>query len=287
MTPREHYQAGRLDEAVKAASEEVKKHPADTSRRGFLCELLCFAGDMERADKQLDAMGQQDPQTTVGISMIRQLIRAEQARQQFFGEGRVPALLDKPSEALRLHLEASICVREGNLGEAAGLLAQAEEARSKKSGVCDGQPFEDFRDLDDLTACFFEVLTSTGKYFWIPIERVEIIEFRPPERPRDLLWRRAHMVVNGGPDGEVFLPALYAGSHQEDDDRIRLGRYTDWRGGDGEPVRGFGQRTFLIGEEARAILELKELTINDPAPGEAKDEADTPAAEDAPSDAAS
>jgi type VI secretion system protein ImpE len=272
MNAREHYQAGRLDEALKAAAEEVKKHPADTSRRGFLCELLCVAGELERADKQLDAMGQQDPQTMVGITMIRQLIRAEQARQQFFGEGRVPQLLDPPSEALRLHLEASVCVREGKPQEAAALLARAEEARPRKSGVCDDQPFDDFRDLDDLTACFFEVLTTTGKYYWIPVERVEIIEFRPPERPRDLLWRRAHMVVCGGPDGEVFLPALYAGSHRQEDDRIRLGRYTDWHGGDGEPVRGIGQRTFLVGEEARTILEIKELKIDDPTPGEPKPE---------------
>ena len=50
------------------------------------------------------------------------------------------------------------------------------------------------------------MLTSTGKYYWIPMERVEMIEFHDPARPRDLLWRRAHMVVRGGPDGEVFLP---------------------------------------------------------------------------------
>jgi type VI secretion system protein ImpE len=69
------------------------------------------------------------------------------------------------------------------------------------------------------------------------------------------------MVVRGGPDGEVFLPALYAGAHAEADDRLRLGRATDWRAAPGEPVRGVGQRTFLVGDEARAILELNELTI--------------------------
>ena len=80
------------------------------------------------------------------------------------------------------------------------------------TGTCDDQPFDDLRDLDELTASFFEVLTSTGKYFWIPLERVDTVEFRAWERPRDLLWRRAHMVVRGGPDGEVYLPVLYAGS---------------------------------------------------------------------------
>src|SRR5947209_10684988 len=108
MNARECYQAGRLQDAIAAALAEVKQHPTDTGRRGFLVELLCFAGDLERADKHLDALGTQDPQAAVGVSLFRQLIRAEQARQQFFAEGRVPEFLDLPSPTLRLHLEASI-----------------------------------------------------------------------------------------------------------------------------------------------------------------------------------
>jgi type VI secretion system protein ImpE len=262
MNARQHYEAGQLKEAITAQNGEVKQHPADTSRRGFLAELLCFAGELERADLQLDVLTNQDPQAVMGIGLFRQLIRAEQARQQFYTEGRVPELLDQPSPVLRLHLEASIRLREGQAAEAGRLLQQAEEQRPKLSGVCDGQPFTDLRDLDDLTASFFEVLTSTGKYYWIPMERVELIEFRAPARPRDLLWQRAHMVVRGGPDGEVYLPTLYAGTQAVADDRVRLGRATDWRSGQGEPVRGIGQRTFLVGEDSRSILELKEITVN-------------------------
>jgi type VI secretion system protein ImpE len=143
--------------------------------------------------------------------------------------------------------------------------------RPAKSGRCNGQPFDDLRDLDDLTSSFFEVLTTTGKYYWVPIERVELVEFRAPQRPRDLVWRRAHMVVRGGPDGEVFLPVLYAGSHEDADDRIRLGRYTDWRSGDGGPVRGMGQRMFLAGDREWGVLELEEIILTDPSP-EAADE---------------
>jgi type VI secretion system protein ImpE len=164
---------------------------------------------------------------------------------------------------LLLHLEASICLREGSQDEAVGLLASAEAERPRVVGTCNGRAFEDLRDLDDLTAGVFEVLTSNGKYYWIPIERVEQVEFRAPERTRDLLWRRARMIVRDGPDGEVFLPTLYAGSHAEPGDRFRLGRATDWRGGEGEPVRGIGQRTFLVGDEACPIMELETLTIDD------------------------
>lgn len=263
MNSKELYQLGDLAAAVTAGLDEVKKHPTDTARRGFLCELLCFTGDMERVDKQLDALGHQDPQAMVGVALFRQLVRGELARQQFFGAGAVPELLDVPSDLLKLHLEASILLREGKPAEAVEVLAQAEAQRPKVSGTCNGEPFEDLRDCDDMTAGFFEVVTSTGKYYWVPIESVEFVEFRPPQRPRDLFWRRAHMIVRGGPDGEVYLPTIYAGTAAEGDDQLRLGRATDWRGGDGSPVAGRGLRTFLFGEQDRTILELETLTIGE------------------------
>jgi type VI secretion system protein ImpE len=261
MNAQELYREGRLQDAIATATEEVKNNPTDASRRGFLCQLLAFAGDLERVDLHLDVLGHQDPGATMAVGMLRHLVRAEQARRQFFSDGRLPEFLGEPSPVLRLHLEASIRLREGMAAEAVALLEKAEEQRPKLTGKCDGQPFNDLRDLDDLTAPLFEVLTSNGKYYWIPMERVELVEFRPYERPYDLLWRGAHMIVRDGPDGEVFIPALYAGSNAEADDRFRLGRMTDWRGGDGTPVRGIGQRTFLIGEKDRPILEMSNLTF--------------------------
>src|SRR5690606_30522696 len=120
----------------------------------------------------------------------------------------------------------------------------------------DGIAFDDFRDLDDLTAGLFEVVTSTGKYYWVPVEQVEAVEFRPPRRVRDLIWRPAAMTVRDGPDGEVFLPTRYGERGEEADDAYRLGRATDWAGGDGAPVLGRGLRTFLVGDADRTILEI-------------------------------
>lgn len=265
MNSREHYQAGQLDEAIAAALAEVKAAPGDASKRAFLADLSCLAGDIERADRQLDMLVELDPKAAVGCSLYRQLIRAEQARQQCFGEGRVPEFLHEPSGALKAHLEASILVREGKTAEAAATLARAEDERPKVGGTCDGATFDDFRDCDDLTASFFEVLTSTGKYYWVPFEKIELVELRKPERVRDLLWRRARMIVrDGGPDGEVFLPCLYAGSAKETEAALRLGRATDWRGGDDSPTRGAGLRTFLAGDDAVTLHQVNELTFREP-----------------------
>jgi type VI secretion system protein ImpE len=262
MSTHELFDAGDLQGAIKAALEDVRLHPTDPPLRLLLGELLCLGGERERADRQLDTLGQQDPQLVVGTHAFRQLIRAEEARQQFFTSGRVPEFLGPPSEAMKLLLEASIRVRESAFGEAAALLARAEQQRPPVTGKCNGQAFQDLRDLDDQTSCIFEILTTAGRYFWVPIEQVASITFEAPARPRDLLWRQSRLVLRDGLDAEVFLPALYAGTQTEGDDRARLGRSTDWKGGDDAPTRGIGQRMFLVGDEARPILEIETLQMD-------------------------
>jgi type VI secretion system protein ImpE len=259
MTPRDLYQAGQLKEAVAAALETVKKHPTDVQRRGFLCELLCLSGELERADRQLDTMGQQDPQAVVGISLWRQLIRAETARQEVFTQGRPPELLGEPSPNLQLYLRALVALRAGEGQEAAELLAQAEETRPKVSGIRDEHPFYDFRDLDDRLAGFCEVLTSTGKYYWIPLDRIRVMDLHPLQRPRDLLWRQVYMSVTDGPEGEVYLPTIYPGTADTEDPQLQLGRGTTWQESEHGVVTGRGLRMFLVGDEDKTILELQHL----------------------------
>lgn len=259
MNARELFQAGRLNDAVAAAIEQVKNNPMEAGPRGLLCELLCFTGDWDRADKHLDVLGQQDPKALVALAVIRQVIRAEAARQQLFTDGRLPEFLDKPTDELQARLQATIAIREQKLDEAAKLLADAEALRRPLKGVCDGQAFDDWRDLDDVTSSVFEVLTTNGKYYWVPASSVESLEFHAPERPRDLIWRRCHMIVRGGPDGEVYVPTLYPRTFASSDDQLRLGRGTEWTPDETPPIRGAGQRMFLVGDEAKAIMQVTQV----------------------------
>lgn len=262
MNVRELLQTGHLTEALEAAVADVKKNPTDLGRRFLLAEMLCFSGDFERADKQLETIVQQATEGTVRVAQIRQLLRAEISRHQFFQEGRLPEFVSEPSPSLRLHLDASIAIREGQLAEAAQLLEQAESLRPTVSGRLNGKPFDDFRDLDDLTAGFFEVLTSTGKYYWVPTETVTSIEFEKPERSVDLMWRTAQISVTDGPEGTVFIPAIYAGTTSLEDQQLKLGRRTDFVGGDASPVRGLGQRSFLAGDDAIDILQIEQIEFD-------------------------
>jgi type VI secretion system protein ImpE len=265
MNITELYEAGRLDEAIQAAVDDVKKHPADVVVRSRLCHLLCLAGDLPRADKQLDVMAQQNPKAAVGVQLFRQLIRAETARRQFYESGRVPEFLDKPSPVLERHLEASIYVRNGDMAKAGELLAAAAEQFTPPSGECDGVPFDMFRDGDDLLAPLLEVYTCNGGYYWVALERFDSIDLRPVESLRDMIWRPIRAAIrNGPPEAELFIPTLYHGSHQDPDPEVRLGRATHWTGGEAGPVLGRGVRTFLVGEGDKTVLEMQSVRFHWP-----------------------
>jgi type VI secretion system protein ImpE len=255
-----HFRAGRLGSAIEAAQAAVKKAPADLGARVLLAEMLLFAGNLERADVILDAAAQVEPQAAVVVAEFRQLLRADMARRQLRRDGRVPEFLGEPTLAQKAVLASLVALRANDADEASRLAAEAETLRPHTPGQSGNVAFDDFRDADDLCAGFFEVLTTTGKYFWIPTERVASLEFHPPQRPRDLAWRRATMSVNEGPDGDVYLPVIYGNDDPELSDTLRLGRETDWPDAPG-PVRGLGQRTFLVGEDAVGIMDLTTLTF--------------------------
>ena len=66
MLARDLFKSGRLDEAIAALGVEVRDNPTDAQRRAFLFELLCFAGDFIRAEKQLGVLRSARPRVTLG-----------------------------------------------------------------------------------------------------------------------------------------------------------------------------------------------------------------------------
>ncbi len=252
------FHAGRLAEALAAAGAAVRAAPADLGARVLLAELLLFAGNLERADVILDAASQIDPSAMMVVAEFRQLLRAETARRQLYREGRVPEFLGEPSPSEQASLKAMVALREGDLAGAKAMAAQAEDVRPRAAGTARGMPFDDFRDANDLLPGLIETLTTNGKYYWVPVARIQLMIFHPPRRPRDLAWRRCSMTVQDGPDGEVYVPATYYAAADTISDALRLGRETAWSDDSG-PVIGTGQREFLIGDEAFGIMDLETI----------------------------
>jgi type VI secretion system protein ImpE len=256
------YVAGRLEEAIAACLITVKGHPSDIGARLFLSELLCFQGDWERAEKQLDAVTRQSHDDGLLALLMRQLIRGEILREQVFMEGRSPQLVGELPPDAKLQLELCIALRDQQKAESIALVESAQGARVPVSGLCDGIAFDDIRDLDDRMAGILEVITATGKYYWVPWAAVKELVFSKPERPVDLIWRKASIDVDNGPEGEVFIPVRYPCPKSEGwDDQLRLGRASSWAGDEPGAVLGLGQRMVMIGEDAKGWMEINSISI--------------------------
>ncbi|MDX2039565.1 MAG: type VI secretion system accessory protein TagJ [Isosphaeraceae bacterium] len=257
MTAAELYEAGRLQAAIDQQIVEVKAAPADSTKRLFLFDLFAFAGELDRAARQLDAIATDDIQQQAAIQSYRRLVDAERLRRLVFeGKGRPKFLGDVPAH-VEHRLEAVLHLSKGDLAAASEALARAAETTPALRGTLNGETFELLVDCDDLFGTVVEVVAG-GDYFWVPLEQIESIRFQPPKYPVDLIWRPASLETPRS-HGEVFMPVLYPGSHTNADDQVRLGRLTDWVAGEVGPVRGVGVHTFLADERDVSLLEWADV----------------------------
>src|SRR5262249_39624566 len=107
MTANEFFKAGRLTEAGAAAGEDVKRKPGDQRARVFLFELLCFSGDLARAQKQLDAVAANDIEVEVSIARYRNLLAAEANRRKVMTGRARPHIPGQVPAYVEAHLEAA------------------------------------------------------------------------------------------------------------------------------------------------------------------------------------
>jgi len=239
MNARELLQAGNLTEAVRALSVEVREAPTDRKRRTFLFELLCFAGEYDRAEKQLDILAQGGPMTELGVLLYRAALSAERTRQELFRKREYPK-------------------RDAGAAEPPTV-----------NGRLNGKRFDSLADADPRVGARLEVFAA-GSYLWIPFAHLASVEIAPPRRLRDLLWIPA--MVRAGPAfkgrelGEVLLPVLAPGSAQHPDDAVRLGRSTVWEEDEGDQLVPVGQKILLVDGEEFPYLEVRTLQFDTSAP---------------------
>src|SRR2546428_603785 len=100
MRAKELYGQGDLSGAIGELTQDVKSSPRDLRSRIFLFELLCFRGDFDRAELQLDSIAQMSGEMTVeiGVQAYRNVIAAEKARDAFYknGKGQPKFLVEPP-----------------------------------------------------------------------------------------------------------------------------------------------------------------------------------------------
>ncbi len=225
------YRAGQLKPAIDALGDELKKQPLDTKRRTFLFELLCFAGEYDRASKQLDILSDSSKEAAAGAMLYRSALHAERTRQEMFAEDKLPLSSAHPSSR----------------------------------GQLNGVDFDKLSDADPRIGAHVEAFIA-GSYTWIPFAYIESVETEPPKRLRDLLWMPA--ILHTTEDfrlqdlGEVLLPVLSPLSWKSSDDAVRLGRSTVW---ESDPKYGevpLGQKLLLRGDEEEPFLEMRSLNFH-------------------------
>lgn len=246
--------AGKLEEASAALLRQVKANPSDSASRTFLFELSCLSGDWDRAERQLDVIGQQSTEAQLGVMVYRANINAERERRRVFAEGVQPHFLREPPAYVDLCVEALAQVNRGLIKEARATLDRAEEERPAIAGSLGGKEFLDFRDYDDFTAPVVELIVK-DKYVWLPFEQIKSIQISPPRQLRDMIWASARVEATDGTIGEVYMPSLYAGTSSSANDQLRLGRMTDSKPLGEDLYQSLGLRLFLVDGEDKTLFE--------------------------------
>jgi type VI secretion system protein ImpE len=259
MDAKQLFDSGHLQAAISQLTADVKASPRDLRNRIFLFELLCFTGDWQRAERQLDAVAQVSGDATVelGIEVYRGILRAEASRRQLFqGESRQPKFLSEPPPYTALHLKALTEIIEQHFDQAETSLKESSALRKNLQGQIDDTHFDDFKDGDDLIAPFLEVIVRAD-YLWLALEDIVRLEIPPPRTLRDLLWIPGKVELREQQTIDVFIPVQYYGSSDHAENPVKLGRMTVWENVGEETNLGKGQRTFLIDGDERSLLEIR------------------------------
>src|SRR5262249_40475992 len=112
------FEAGELQSGIDELTSKVKANPTDRQQRIFLFEMLLFAGDWERAERQLEVIGNQSMEAGLGVQIYRDNLKAERDRIRLFSEGLRPHFIGEVPDYVALHLDAINRLREGKIGEA-------------------------------------------------------------------------------------------------------------------------------------------------------------------------
>ncbi|MGF1578002.1 MAG: type VI secretion system accessory protein TagJ [Gemmataceae bacterium] len=260
MNATELFEAGQLQDAIDAQIQQVKAAPTDQAARLFLFELAAFAGDLDRAEKQIGAINYDKLEHQTAVEWYQYLIQSERLRRLCFAEGVTPEFMTPPPEHILFRLEVINLVRENQFDQAKATWEQANAQSPTIRGVLNEEPFEGLRDANDLCPTFLEVM-AYGKYCWVPFEQLKEVRLEPPQYPRDIIWPLAKLSIHDVGTIQAFLPALYPSSWEHDDDRVKLGRMTDWKEYPNGLVGGVGLRLFDVADKELTLLDWRHLEI--------------------------
>ncbi|MBU2870487.1 type VI secretion system accessory protein TagJ [Colwellia sp. E2M01] len=250
-------QESRLSDSISHLEIQLRDDPLNVDAKSSLIELLCINGELERADKQLNYMVQKHPDFLIGAANLRQLIHAEQSRQDFLIGKSVPHIFTESDAHIEAFMSLRVEMNQGNAESITNSALKLEENRTDIQVELNGEVVNEFRDLDDSLGGFLEIFGTDGKYYIAQIKDIEYIHFKPVSSIIEQVWRRVELSIKNGPSGEAHIPLVYANSST---DAEKLGRETDWQEKAPDVMVGVGQKMWFVNDQAVPLSDFIKLS---------------------------
>jgi type VI secretion system protein ImpE len=264
MNSAELLKTGRLEDALLELQKEIRNKPQDPALRVYLFQLNCILGRLDKALSQLQALSSLTAETMLLAQVFRPVIACEMLRRDVFAGKRTALIFGEPMEWVGLLVQANALVAQGNFTAAAELRNRAFDQAPATSGKVNETPFEWLADGDSRLGPLLELIFE-GKYYWVPLSRVQRLQIHPPTDLRDLVWTPAIVRWMNGGEVSCHIPARYPGTENSSDDALKLARKTEWRTEAEETNLGLGQRLFITDSGESPLLECRTMEFQNPA----------------------
>lgn len=249
--------AGDPQKALKLLQDLIRSAPADAKLRVFLFQLLCVLGQWDRALNQLTVAGELDASTLAMVQTYREAIQCERVRQQVFLGKTAPLLFGEPEAWVALLIEAMLREGQGDMASATLLRSQAFAQAPAGAGEMDGKPFAWLADADMRLGPVLEAVVN-GRYYWIPMTRLAMVEIDPPVDLRDTVWMAAHLQFSHGGEAVALIPTRYAGTDLGRPE-LALARQTEWCEEQPGVFTGRGQRVLATDGGDCALMDARSI----------------------------
>lgn len=252
---------GRLEQAVQLVKEQVKRLPGNVELRCRLFQLFCLQGDWDRAQTQLQLLGdleRSEGEMLLAVPMLTSLISAEKQRDEVFGGRTTPVVFGEPPEWMGIQFEALRCLGQGHVELAATLFRQALEVAPASSGSIDGQAFSWISDADARQGPAMEAIIR-GTYYWMPFSCLKRLELDQPENLHERIWRSGNLTLSNGSTVQAYLPVRYPGTVASGDEALMMVREAAWETLEGGLSLGRGQRFWATDQEDHPLLKVSRI----------------------------
>lgn len=249
-----------LEEELARVVAEVKRQPGKAGLRVYLFQLLCVLGNWQRALQQLQVSAQLDAAALPMAQTYREAIRCESMRAEVFAGKRAPHFLGQPPAWGGLLVESLRLLADGKADAADGLRAEAFDLAEETACHIDGEARAWVADADSRLGPMCEIIVN-GLYYWLPYSQIRSLNVDAPEDLRDCVWAPCQLVLANGGEHVALMPARYPGSEAAPDDRIKLGRLTEWRAIGADAWAGLGQRMLISDAGDHPLFTIGKIAV--------------------------